>query len=946
MKPFPGLRAFDCTEADLFFGRDEQICELLARLGARPFLAVVGPSGSGKSSLVRAGLIPTVTRGYLGGVESVWRIAVMRPGFDPYGELARELANCFGLSSPDVVLPTLRGSSLGLTDFIREHLKPTERFFLFIDQFEELIRCHTQAGDHGREESWAFVKLLLAASNQDEIPLRDAAAHPAYIVVTMRSDCLGNCAQVPGLSEALNHSQYLVPRFSRDQQREAIEGPIGLAGAEITPLLVQRLLNDLRDSSDQLPVLQQTLSRIWEESQEARGHGVALDLPHYVAVGGLKEALNRDAEEAFRKLEDDPKREMIARRVFQCLVELEAEGEASRRPTRLSELAAITNSSPAKVQTVVDAFRERGFLLESNEEDPLIDISHESLIRLWSRLHQWIREEAESAAIYARLADSAIHNLAYRDPELSQAIHWKRTQSPNAAWAHRYTPENTFDFPQAIGFLLRKRLRRLTLRTAAGLAFITVCVALIVTAISYREARSARQQAEQLFEFMAFNLRDKLEPIGRLDLLDDVSQRVNAYYTSLGVGNNSDSLRHWAAAQDIYGAALEARGKLSQALRVYEADRAICQRLAEQDPGNIQRQRDLSISEDKVGGVLEVQGKLSEALRAYEVDRAICQRLAEQDPGNAQWQRDLSVSQNKVGSVLEAQGKLSEALRAYEASRKIRQHLAEQDPGNAQWQRDLSISQNKVGSVLEAQGKLNEALVAYEASRKIRQRLAVHDPSNDTWQRDLSVSQNKVGGVLEAQGKLSKALEAYEAGRAVATRLAQQDPGNAQWQRDLAISLDKVGGVLEAQVKLGEALQAYKADRAIRQRLAEQDPGNAQWQRELSISQNKVGSVLEAQGRLSEALQAYDASRTIRQHLLRQDPGNAQWQRDLSVSQEKVGGVLEAQGNLNEALEAYQASRTIVQRLTRQDPSNATWQTDLLWVKKRIMDARHRLGTN
>src|SRR5947199_64794 len=153
----------------------------------------------------------------------------MRPGFDPYGELARELASCFGLSSPDVVLRTLRDSSLGLTDFIREHLKPAERFFLLIDQFEELIRHRSLLGEHGREESWAFVKLLLAATNQSEIPFPDTSAHPAYIVLTMRSDYLGNCAQVPGLPAALSHSQYLVPRFSRDQQREAIEGPIGLA---------------------------------------------------------------------------------------------------------------------------------------------------------------------------------------------------------------------------------------------------------------------------------------------------------------------------------------------------------------------------------------------------------------------------------------------------------------------------------------------------------------------------------------------------------------------------------------------------------------------------------------------------------------------------------------------------------------------------------------------
>jgi hypothetical protein len=150
----------------------------------------------------------------------------------------------------------------------------------------------------GGDEAAAFVKLLLRASEQSEAP--------SYVVLTMRSDYLGDCAQFRGLPEALNSGQYLVPRMTRDQQCEAIEGPVAVGGAKISPRLVQRLLNDVGDNPDQLPILQHALMRTWELSGVARSQGQPIDLEHYEATGTTAEALNRHADEAFEELRDEP----------------------------------------------------------------------------------------------------------------------------------------------------------------------------------------------------------------------------------------------------------------------------------------------------------------------------------------------------------------------------------------------------------------------------------------------------------------------------------------------------------------------------------------------------------------------------------------------------------------------------------------------------------------
>jgi energy-coupling factor transporter ATP-binding protein EcfA2 len=258
--PFPGLRPFEADEDHLFFGREGQTDELLRRLRSHRFLAVVGTSGSGKSSLVRAGLLPALYSGFMAGVGSSWRVALLRPGNAPIANLAVALnhPDVLGLVGEEARLQTiitetiitetiLRRGGLGLVEAVQQARLPAdENLLVVVDQFEELFRFKKDAHqtDSG-DEAAAFVKLLLEAAQQ--------LVQPIYVVLTMRSDFLGDCAQFRDLPEAMNDSQYLTPRLTRDQLQQAIAAPVAVGGATIAPRLVSRLLNDVGDNPDQLP---------------------------------------------------------------------------------------------------------------------------------------------------------------------------------------------------------------------------------------------------------------------------------------------------------------------------------------------------------------------------------------------------------------------------------------------------------------------------------------------------------------------------------------------------------------------------------------------------------------------------------------------------------------------------------------------------------------------
>ena len=448
--PFPGLRPFEAHETHLFFGRDGQCSDIVARLDKRRFVGVVGTSGSGKSSLVRAGLLPMLEGGFMASAGSFWRFAVMRPGVDAIHSLAEALADpaVLGGDSVDPALRTplleavMRRSALGVIDAYKQaRLAPNENLLIVADQFEELFRfSQPQRPGDATDTAAAFVNLLLEAARQRSLPI--------YVVLTMRSDFLGDCARFRDLPEMLNDGQYLIPRLTRDSKRATIEGPIAVSGATIAPRLTQRLLNDAGDDPDALPVMQHALMRTWDQWMAAGHPDQPMDLEHYQAIGGMAEGLSQHAGQAYDSLAATPGAQAAARSLFRGLCERGADYRETRRPATMAQLCNVAGTEMGLMTQVVDAFRRDGrtFIVPGwprpLRPETMLDISHESLIRQWQMLRDWVQGEARSAALYQRLRQTAQlwpQNAAlWRNPDLDRALLWEREEAPTAAWAARY----------------------------------------------------------------------------------------------------------------------------------------------------------------------------------------------------------------------------------------------------------------------------------------------------------------------------------------------------------------------------------------------------------------------------------------------------------------------------------------------------------------------------
>ena len=449
--PYPGLRSFNTEESFLFFGRDKEINTLVKILRKKRFLAVIGSSGSGKSSLVRAGLIPALNGGLMPKSSNHYRYVIFRPGQNPYDNFKNELfkQNIYPDISSDqihesvnnlIILNTLKRSSHGLIDLIKQTMIK-ERVIIIVDQFEELFRYNLN-----KEQNSAFVKLLLEASKNPELPI--------YVIITMRSDYIGDCVQFRDLPETINNSQFLVPKMTRSQISEAVLGPSLVAGHGFDESFVQYLLNNISENPDHLPILQHALMRTWDKWQKNKFKNQCIK--HFKEIGGLELALSRHADEAYKSLDSDEGR-IIACDLFKCLTEKGSDNREIRRPEKFKTICEILQKKPEKIIKVINVFRGCSFLTPLNvdiKDDTIIDISHESLMRIWQRLKKWVDEEAQSKLMYLRLAETSIlyekkKAGLWRNPDLQLALQWREEMNPNKIWAQRYHP----GFDSAMNFL-------------------------------------------------------------------------------------------------------------------------------------------------------------------------------------------------------------------------------------------------------------------------------------------------------------------------------------------------------------------------------------------------------------------------------------------------------------------------------------------------------------
>jgi tetratricopeptide (TPR) repeat protein/energy-coupling factor transporter ATP-binding protein EcfA2 len=802
--PFPGLRPFEPNEDHLFFGREKEIDDLLRRLRVSRFLAIIGTSGCGKSSLVRSGLIPSLGGGMMAEASPDWKIAIMRPGEDPLHHLAKALNAKTALgpqgelaaTNPVMLEATLRRGTRGLVEAVRQARIPKgSNVLLVVDQFEELFRFrrNTQL-ENARDESVTFVKTLLEAAEQRELPI--------YVVVTMRSDFIGDCMEFTGLPEAVNDGLYLVPRMTRDEVRLAITGPVAVGGGKITQRLVLRLLNDFGDDINQLPVLQHALMRTWDHWQARNPKTDAIDLEDYEAVGTIKQALSIHAEEAYEEA-GTAERKRVVEKMFKALTDTFTDPRGVRRPTPVRELTALAETSTEEVCSVVEVFRRpgRSFLTPPVdlplEERSMVDLSHESLMRCWQRLVTWAEEERRSAEVYARLSDAAQWHEEgsaglWRNPELEIALRWSEANKPTAAWAQRFN----WMYPQAMAFLEKseeaqtreteekRRERRKKFRQmqwTAGILGTLFLIALVLAGIAIRQSHVAKSNLtiamKAVDESLASAGRQQAQEAGdvpeiqafRKELLD----KAAVFYRQLARQNatSAEFLAEEARAHARLGDISRLMGKDEDAAREYSVAIDRFAQLAKANPGEPEYRATLAYAHTWLGET--IRGALDrgatfghytreDAEKEYTEAIELQEALHKEAPGEATYQQQLArthynrgINRYSSGNADGAKAEFLQAIALLEPLAQTQTDLTQElrrEP-----EQDLARVYNNYANVLARAKDTKDAERYYDQSIGLAEQLVAKQPQNREYKAELSQYSFNDATLLAGSGQLDQA---------------------------------------------------------------------------------------------------------------------------------------------------------------------------------------------
>ena len=521
--PYPGLRPFNEEESIFFKGREEHIDKIISQLQEKKFLMLTGASGDGKSSLIYAGLIPRSRAGFFKARFNNWMTVDFRPERAPLSNLATALNNHLNYSNN--VNGLEEELSYGFSSLVKVY-KESKYYFdphsdnfinadneakqdlknkganllILIDQFEELF-TNSENFNKGKPSLQAITLINLVI---ETTKIAEKENLPIYIVCTMRSDYVGDCAAFKGLPEHIVYSQFFVPRLKRQEIHRAILEPAKLSGNKINNRLIERLINELGDGLDQLPILQHALNRIWKSHID--DGALEMDIIHYAKVGGLdggllpndqksvffkwyenlpqfkqkilegaslSNVLNAHARELFETsvdycrhhIEHDIERaeaQEILKKIFTCLTKIN-DSRAVRNRSSILEIKQIIGDKVNNnlIEGLVNLYREPGNTLLKPfiaidkktlylHDNDILDITHESLIRNWTELTEWTKQENENVLIlndYKKQVERWEEKKRSKDylltiGSLSYFKSWYETINPNQYLFAKYDSTN------------------------------------------------------------------------------------------------------------------------------------------------------------------------------------------------------------------------------------------------------------------------------------------------------------------------------------------------------------------------------------------------------------------------------------------------------------------------------------------------------------------------
>ncbi|MCU0755617.1 MAG: tetratricopeptide repeat protein, partial [Xanthomonadales bacterium] len=770
--PYLGLRAFSEADADNFFGRDSLIRRLLERMGESHdlsrFLAVIGASGSGKSSVVRAGVWPKLRRDGLPGSKH-WFFVDLMPGTDPFQSLEEALLRV-AVKPPRDLGGLLRSSPQGLLK-AAERILPSDsgvELCMLIDQFEEVF---TQVGDEAERQR--FLDALACAVLDSKSRLR--------VIITLRADFIEPAIAHADLGELLQQrGEYVLP-FTPDELEQAISGPARRVGMVLDTGLADSIIGEVADQPGALPLMQFALSELF-----ARREGLALKSSAYQAIGGVRGALTQRADEVYRAL--DPAAQKQSRQLMLRLVTLGEGAEDTRRRESRVHLLALAGESRPAMEAALEAFgrsRLLNFDRDPFTRTPTVDVAHEALIRSWTRLRSWLAEARDELRAGQRLQAAALEwQAAKRDAsflisgsKLEQLTLLQHSENLVLAPLEREYLDAALAARDAAALAEEER-RQEELKRVKALA---------------EEQRRAREAAEGLAAAQkrsAQRLKQFLVAVGGLlavavvlgavtwqqkQALAVTTERANREaQTATRVSGFLGEILRQADPNEAKGQEVTVRQVLDKSLpRVGEelADQPLVQaRLLnlmgrsyrqigaldaavtalEQSSTKIAEAPDASVTERseidlEYARALADLGRNDEALQLLE---AMVGRLRAAQVGGAPLATPLSIIgsiHNDLGQFLVAEPYVREAMQ-------IREQVLPDSP-------ELAITYNNLGFILQQTGRPDQALPIYERAHAIRLKtLGAEHIETAIAEMNIGVSLRELGRFAEAEPRLSAAL--------------------------------------------------------------------------------------------------------------------------------------------------------------------------------------------
>jgi eukaryotic-like serine/threonine-protein kinase len=894
--------------------------------------------------------------GVIEGVD-LWRSVIFRPTDYP-GDLLQALTEALFSpgalpeigadgTDPSKLATLLQRNPEGIALLVKESLsrvageeqrrrnlsqQPVARFALGLDQLEEIFTLSERFGPDSRGNFFRAVRALVESGY-------------GWVVATLRSDFFSRCEELNDLVELKqgNGQYHLLPPTAL-QLSQIIRYPAEAAGVtcEDHPKkgrLDERIRDDALKEPGGLPLLEYALDELF---RLGASDGL-LSHAEYEALGGVEGALRKRADDVFARLE--PGQQSAFGSVLNQPVRL-GSGDDETLTRRVASYETATAEPAARA--VVDALVTARLLITDLDiaRRRTVMVAHEALFRIWPEIDRWVKKNRDFLRVRARLGEAIarwIECNRQSDYLLAPGRPLAEAEDLLKNYGHSLDQDEK-DYVSASKARVVRGARRRGLIIAGVIAILAVAVAAALwewrsSVESENRAVSARGSAEGILNYLLNQLSQKLQPVGHLDIVEDVQKQVETYYKNLGFSRNDPkALNNWATLLEAEGDRLRAQGDLNGAKSKCLQSLDIRRKLAQEALTDAERQRNLEVDYNKVGLLLSEQADFSGAIAQFKPASEIALKLTKQDPANTRLQRDLMVSYNMIGNVFFAQRSLSDAQAQYQNMLEIARRLNIQDPSNNTWQRDVQVAHSKLGDAASEQGDLLAAEREFRASKAIADELAKRDPGNSDFQRDLEFTCNRLGNSLKAQGNLSAAAVQYEQAFGVAQKLANQDPGNGGWQADLSDTYRRLGDVLAEQGDLETAQARYQSGLDILLSLVKQDPTNGYWQQDLAASYHKLGNTLRERGDLERAAGEYRSALDIGKELTERAPDNSDARHDLATYYKDLGILLKQQGDIGAAHQDLRSSRDILISLIQLHGETPAWKSDLDLVNRELGD--------